>query len=176
MTRDLMYLIGQPGSGKTTLMRATLLHLPTVQVQQPFAHLLFPNGIEIGGIRPGFGGTDMLPMNCQPGVIQWLQNSAFSKVVAEGDRLANDKFFAAMKGNGWNVHVVYLRCDDGLAADRRALRRSAQNVTWIKGRISKVERLSLLWVPAEWVLDAAQPLHELASRLRQHPVVAALAG
>lgn len=168
--RQMMYLIGQPGSGKTTLMRSVFKGVQPIEVLVPFSYVLYPNGIELGGLRPGFGGTDTLALSCQPTVIGWLQTVPFTYVTGEGDRLANDKFFSAVTAQGWELSVVHLDCPDDIAAGRRAARGSNQNAAWVKGRATKVRRLAETWA-TDWVLDARLSPEVLTKRLRAHPVV-----
>lgn len=172
--RHLLYLIGQPGSGKTTLATALFADLP--QVQRPAFHpyppfIEYPGGAQIGVMRSGFGGTDVLPLNCQPNVIAWMQQTGWFYLFAEGDRLANDKFFHACRAAGICLSVVHLDCADELAQERRVGRGSNQNAAWVKGRASKVQRLAEVWVDDAWRLSASSPLDHLVKRLRQHPVI-----
>lgn len=169
--RDMMYLIGQPGAGKTTLMRAVFLDTPATVVRTPFPMTLYPGGVELGESRAQFGGTDALRMDIQPVVAEWLYTTPAGNIVAEGDRLSNDRFFVACVLAGWRLSVVYLRCADEIAAQRRGMRGSSQNAAWVKGRTTKVSRLAEKWVSAEWVLDASLPMDDLANILRRHPAV-----
>ena len=176
--RHLFCLIGQPGSGKTTVVRAGLRGVASRQEFRPVPHLVYRDGIQLGVARWPFGGTDALPMNAQSAVLEWLGNGCkYQAVVAEGDRLANSKFFRAVQAQGWQLTVAMLSCPDALAARRRAQRGgSIQNPAWVKGRITKVCRLAAEWVPPGWWLDAARPAEELGEKLRQHPAFQALRG
>jgi len=172
--RHLLYLICQPGSGKTTLATALFADLP--QVQRPAFHpyppfIEYPGGAQIGVMRSGFGGTDVLPLNCQPNVIAWMQQTGWFHLFAEGDRLANDKFFKACKAAGIGLSVIHLDCPDELAQERRERRGSNQDTAWVKGRASKVRRLAEAWSEDSWRLPAELPLEDLVERLRQHPVI-----
>lgn len=169
--RRLMYLIGQPGSGKTTLLRATLADVPCEQLDKPFALLRYPGGYEVGGIRAGFGGSDVLSLNVQPAVLRWLRALPPCAVLVEGDRLANDKFFVEALLAGYDLSVVWLRCPDPVAQARRDARGSHQDATWLAGRKSKVERLGEAWASSNWILDATLPINTLARTLRAHPAI-----
>lgn len=167
--RPLLYLIGQPGSGKSTLFRTALAGATFTEERQPFLHLDFGGGIELGGRREQFSGTDMLAMNVQPKVIQWLNQTPARAIIAEGDRLANDSFFRAVVSAGWQLRVVLLDCPDAVAAARRAARGSNQNPSWVAGRASKVRRLAVEWVMRSADrLDATRPPAELAEQLRSY--------
>lgn len=171
MVNQLLYLIGQPGAGKSTLF--SKLGLPKGRaLKTPFLHTVYPSGlIQLGGLRETFSGTDTLPMDVQPKVIQWLKLSADdARVIAEGDRLANDLFFRAARSYGWELTAVYLCTPDNVAAQRRAERGSTQNLSWIKGRSTKVANLAKFWCSPQWTLDGGLPVERLAKQLLQHPI------
>ena len=105
----LVYLIGAPGAGKTTLM-AEALGEPSGAQASPIPHLLYPSGVvQIGAVRDAFAGTDALSMNIQPDVLRWLESRPGQVVVGEGDRLSNGGFFAGVAWAGYRLVVVHLR-------------------------------------------------------------------
>lgn len=146
------YFIGEPGAGKTTLVEAlTSGHQPHPQ-DTPVPHIVYGDGgiAQIGRTRGEFAGTDALAMNIQPKVVEWLQQQPYSVLFAEGDRLANDKFFQAVIDAGYELRIIMCEPAAAIAADRRrarafALRRSEQNPQWLKGRQSKVINLARIW-------------------------------
>jgi len=178
----MLYLIGVPGAGKTTLLARALEGVPCTPVAFPFAHRRYPGGILLGAARAGgFGGTDALPMSVQPKVLAWLAGKPppAPVVVAEGDRLANDSFFHAVRALGWDLCVLALDLPPGEAAARRVARAAAlgtrpQNPRWLKGRETKVTTLAARYCPPEFRLDATLPLELLIPILRTHPMLAAL--
>lgn len=151
---DLVYLVGPPGVGKSTVM-SLLTRDCTVQHQatKPFAYdvLLTPEAtraVRLGAIRPdGFSGTDALSMNVQPKVLNWfLSSPPFTLVLGEGDRLGNVKFVEGVLGMGWNVHLICLAATAQELAYRRRARGSNQNPGWMRGRQTKVDNL------VEWAM------------------------
>ncbi len=138
-------------------------------------------GYHLGRKRPGFGGTDALSMSVQPAVLAWLAAARPPYVLAEGDRLGNAKFFAAVLELGYEVRVIRLTVSQVLAAHRRATRASelgvtAQSDAWLKGRITKVANLvaGLGDLVAEVDADG-RPEYVLTEVLRlQDPVVTVL--
>lgn len=140
------YIIGQPGAGKTTLVRALTDGLHKQAVTWPVAHIVYPDvsAIQLGADRDDFGGTDALGMSVQPKALDFLDwaQSNWHGAFAEGDRLANGKFFEAVIALGYELEVIHLDASDELAAARRAARGSTQNEGWVKGRVTKTRRLA----------------------------------
>lgn len=174
----LLYLMGVPGSGKTTLLHAVLGDLPQTIVKPGNGdfrppHTVYPGGAQIGYAEGIFGGTDRLSMNIQPRVLDWMGTAPFPRLIAEGDRLCNASFFAAVIQMGWALSVVWLDTPPILAGQRREARGTRQNRSWVAGRITKIGRLQS-WADAGWRLDGSLPVSELATQLKQHPIVRGL--
>lgn len=142
------YFIGEPGVGKTTLVSALIGERSGYAMREPVPHIVYGDGgiAQIGVARDQFGGTDGLAMNIQPKVVEWLNQQPYSTIFAEGDRLANGKFFRAVEDAGYALRVIVVEAGAAVAADRRAARAAAlgkaQNETWLKGRQSKVLTLA----------------------------------
>lgn len=140
-----LYIIGEPGAGKSTLVAAMTRGLAAAAVDQPFAHRLYAglDLIELGKRREDFSGTDALPMNVQPAVEEFLSSGKPPRyLLAEGDRLGNGKFFAFLRKIGYSLRIVYLDAA-GAALERRIQRGSSQNDAWLRGRATKVKRLAM---------------------------------
>lgn len=149
------YIVGEPGVGKTTLMRALLTdtyHRGTaVRLRgnlwaEPLGALAVPDsrqqqGWHLGRPRDKFGGTDALAMNVQPDAVNWAESVADDGLVVygEGDRLGNATFLRALAERG-PLCLIELRGPDIAAAQREA-RGSRQNPGWVRGRATHVTRL-----------------------------------
>lgn len=179
MSIQLLYLIGSPGSGKSTLFAELLkglecrIGLRSSDNPVP-PHVVYPgHAVQLGAVRESFSGTDAMAMNVQPSVLKWLMpmNYFYSglPVIAEGDRLANAAFFNQVVANGVNLSVLLMDCPEEEAVRRRAARGSNQNPSWLKGRVTKVQRLSDSFVLPKNRLDATLPVAELALQVKQHP-------
>ena len=160
---DALYIIGEPGVGKSTLVEHLTRDLPFEETDSPFPMRVYDCGVtELGRRRPEFSGTDALGMAVQPKVEAYLEGMKPGLLLAEGDRLANEKFFVALQRFGYQLHVVAL-IGMGAAAKRRLERGSKQDVSWLRGRQTKVRNLIESWATAG--LDATQPVEELAAAL-----------
>lgn len=146
MTDRLLYFIGAPGSGKSTLVAKMTEHLTrehvTASDANPVAHdkLLFLDGVvagaEIGVRRERFGGTDALPASIIEKAIPWIETQPYELIIAEGARLANKRFLTAAAKAGYEVHLGMV--DHADVAEWRSNRaialKHAQNPAWVKGR------------------------------------------
>ncbi len=145
----LVYVIGIPGSGKSTAVRLALAGRDPGVKPEPVPHVCWYDGDEeepgivtVERLRHGFSGTDSLAMSIQPAAINWLARSPYARVLAEGDRLGNAKFFDAMGFAGVDLCIAWLDTPLDVAAERRAERGSSQNEAWVKGRVTKVLNLA----------------------------------
>jgi len=170
MTRQFLYILGEPGIGKSALMAELTAHLAPLPQASPMAHILWleagePQFAELGARRAnGFSGTDALPMGIQPKAVEWMQQRPYRSILAEGDRLANDGFFTAVERAGYELTVVYMH--GTVAAERRRARGSRQNESWVRGRITKTQGLAERWPgPHLWVDGKSSA--ELATELRK---------
>lgn len=143
--KTLIYLIGEPGAGKSTAMRKATEHLGRHPQQAPFAHDLLVSdasivAVELGKRRPTFSGTDALPMNVITKAERFLHETLAPVVLAEGARLACKRFLEASVAAGYRTHLVYLTTPH--AAAQRAARPGEQKDSWVKGAATRAENLA----------------------------------
>lgn len=153
MTHRMIYLVGAPGSGKSTLMAKLTSHLerqPIAPPDTPVAHDLLRfldgeiAGAEIGRRRALFGGTDALPASIIEKAIPWVQGQPYELLLAEGARLANRRFLLAAVEAGYVVHLAYLnhpQIEEWRAA-RSAEVGKVQDAAWVKGRATAMSKLA----------------------------------
>jgi chloramphenicol 3-O-phosphotransferase len=147
MVKRVVYLIGEPGSGKTTLMRELMAPYEPTLHAKPFMHISYEHPtervVQIGRDRGTFSGTDALSMGVQPLALAWLPWCDYDTILAEGDRLANDAFFKASEAAGGLI-LVHIDTPAVVCAARRA-ERGNQNESWVQGRITKTQKLLAKW-------------------------------
>lgn len=149
--KELLYILGEPGSGKSTLMAALTdgVRLGGIAADGTLAFKVFdtaPPVVELGADRESFSGTDALPMNVQPHAVDWIAHNPYQYVVAEGDRLANEGFLRAAEESGYRLRIAVLIVSKQTLKMRRqdrafALGVKPQNETWLKGRETKLNNL-----------------------------------
>lgn len=143
-----IYLIGEPGVGKTTTMRALLTRFQVAEAQklqgqlwaEPLYDANFLVGYHLGKRRSIFSGTDALSMSVCPTAINWLETTQPLPqwLLGEGSRLSTPKFLEVLHRKT-DFLLVLLQAAN--AETRRESRGSSQNATWIRGRVTQANNL-----------------------------------
>jgi len=140
-------IFGEPGSGKTTLMKKIMEHFNIGKdINDSFKLVPYHqkgNLYILGKYEEGevFGGTDRMSMAVQPEAIKFLdQLPKDSVVIFEGDRLCTSSFLENCNAK-YELSMVYLKTRRETRKNRYAERGSNQNETWLAGRESKVSNI-----------------------------------
>jgi energy-coupling factor transporter ATP-binding protein EcfA2 len=174
-----LYLIGPPGAGKSTLMRALVDGydaepiradgVPAIEYRDENGGLV---GAQLGANRETFSGTDALGMAIMPRAIDLVRTAPWPFLLGEGDRLASVKFLMALVDAEYAVTLALVDGADDLLAERRAARGSSQDEAWVRGRATKARNLADEWdrlgVAAHrrtYRMSAETPTAEAAHRL-----------
>lgn len=163
MINELLYLVGAPGVGKSSVARelrapwdAEVVRggpVPHVRLRHPVSGRLA--GLELGVPRPQFPGTDALAMDVGPRALQWLSTSYAPFALGEGARLATQPFIGGLARAGVAVTLVRLTADQELLDERWRARGAKQNPSWRKGAATRALRLG------DWFGDA---MHSFPAR------------
>lgn len=136
LTRSL-YILGGPGTGKSTLMAQALRGWTPGPYQkwttrEMFGHYLsnpeLGSGAYLGHLRPEYPGTDALSLSVAPQALLWLQALpllGLDWVFGEGARLSHLGFLSAL-AESTDLTVVHLQVDPEEGARRRAGRSGKQ--------------------------------------------------
>lgn len=156
----LLYIVGPPGAGKSTLMAELTRECDRLSATGPVPHDLLCRprdddqnadvAVEIGKRRENFSGTDALGMSIQPKAVAWIKTRPHSLVLGEGARLGTTGFLMAARNTGYRVILVHLGAPDDVLSQRRAQRGSKQNESWMQGATTRSRRLTeRMWLDAE---------------------------
>jgi len=151
MTHRMIYLVGQPGAGKSTLMHTLLGRFDLLAREEPVPHMCLIDrttgtivGAEIGRRREAFSGTDALASAIIDKAVPWVLSRPYPLLVAEGARLGNKRFLESAIEAGYDVTLGLL--DHDQAEEWRAIRskqlKRTQNESWVTGRRSASRNLA----------------------------------
>lgn len=137
---------GEPGSGKTTLMKEILAAKEWKKCYEDYKlvpYLQYQNCYILGKYDEGetFSGTDRMSMAVQPEAVKFLASLPPSAIVVyEGDRLFNISFLEHCVDH-YDCEIIYLETDKTIREERYKQRGSEQNKTWLQGRQTKISNI-----------------------------------
>jgi hypothetical protein len=161
-----LWIVGEPGVGKTTLVRE-FLHGRELRYE-PSPKWTWSGDWNLAGHYKGdtFDGADQLSTNVMPILDVWEKKYLpMAKVsVFDGDRFsfkgALDRISALAR-----ARVLLLVAPPEVAAARRKQRGSNQNEQWVKGRKTKSETFAFSFAEEDrLVLDATEAPEKLAAK------------
>lgn len=150
--RQLIYLVGAPGAGKSTLMRELTRRWNRTPAPEGMTrdYLIDPltsslEAVELGKRRSAFSGTDALGQSVIEIAIPWMiEQTETDLVFAEGARLGNRRFLTTCAATGYAVilgHLDHSDTEAWRAARARELGRE-QNPSWVRGRATAARNLA----------------------------------
>jgi hypothetical protein len=138
------YMIGMPGTGKTTLMNAIRTNISKSWEKERVVDLLDTErsgNIRILGKYDGEGvyaGTDRLSMAVAPKAIEWIKTKPDEIIIGEGDRLNSREFFRTC---GDDLTIIHLTVSDKTREKRYKERGSNQSDKFIQTTKTKCKNV-----------------------------------
>lgn len=141
-----LFLLGAPGVGKTSLARRllwsggrepTLLHRP----KWSFTDMVCAAGHYRGEL---FDGADTIPYNGAKAVLEWWSHQfrTWPLTVFDGDRMSTKGTLEFLDRFNMQRYAILLQASPLDLIARRLERGSNQNPAWVKGRETKSERFA----------------------------------
>jgi shikimate kinase len=138
-----VYLIGLPGSGKSTVMKEFMSRFEGWTSDRPVNLLdthISGNIRVLGKYEEGetFSGTDRLSMAVCPEAVKFVSGKPNEVIVGEGDRLNNKTFFSSC---GDDLTILHLTVSDAERERRYTERGSSQPERFISTVRTKVQNI-----------------------------------
>jgi broad-specificity NMP kinase len=145
--RKIIAIGGEPGTGKTTLVRKFMEPL-TWEAVEPvkLVSAMYCKDKDLyvlGKYEEGetFAGTDRLSMAVQPAVKEFVESTT-SNILFEGDRVFNQSFLEFLSEQpNTELDIIFLVAEPDTLRARYADRGSDQSEVFLKGRKTKYENL-----------------------------------
>lgn len=145
--RQIIAIGGEPGTGKTTLVRNFISTIDDWQKVEPIKLLpsMYSQAKDcylFGKYEDGevFAGTDKLSMAVQPNAIEFVKNTQ-SNIIFEGDRLFNQSFLEFLMTQPGDLTVLFLKTSESVLRERYEQRGSNQSEQFLRGRKTKYSNL-----------------------------------
>lgn len=145
--RKVIAVIGEPGTGKTTLFREFMKGYAWENVE-PVKLVSSMYSKELGLYVLGkyeegevFAGTDRLSMAVAPAAVEFVENSN-DNILFEGDRLTSSKFFDfVLSDPNTELNIIILTVPKPIMEERYKERGSNQSETFLRGRKTKIDNI-----------------------------------
>ena len=138
---SVVYVVGGPATGKTTLVRSFLDKFYLYLIPKP-KWTISGHVCAAGHYGNGkFDGADTIPFNGAMDALRfWKENDAFrcNLTFLDGDRMSNQKSLKYVSSFS-QVICIHLSLDEEVRL-MRSKSRSNQNEAWAKGRVTKSRR------------------------------------
>ena len=171
MTPTVLWVVGEPGAGKTTLVSRLIDNKRTLHPKPKWT--IGPRTAAVGHYTGGkFDGADTVPYNgVEQALVFWrecLQDRSLT--IFDGDRFSNAgvvDWFRDLKKEPTLLRCIHFVIPPEEGLRRRQQRGTTQNPVWVKGRITKAARFAATAFTHDVLeLDAREPPSSLLARAK----------
>lgn len=166
-----VWVVGEPGAGKTTLVRRLLPTGSAPVVAGKVKWTIGPGACAAGTYTGApFDGADTVPYDGAKACLEWWRDASLARrcplTILDGERFSNATVVKWFQDNAPGVRLVCVFVETIHAASRRAARGSKQNATWVKGRASKARNFAVSFPGDKFCVDSSLKPDELAAAVR----------
>lgn len=170
MRRMVLWIVGEPGIGKTTIARMLLEShwRRDLEIISPKWTGFGPDMCAAGWWRgEKFDGADTLPISqIKLALPYWRDHMSHRVAVIDGDKLSNSGAVQVANEMGARMACVLLT-GVSEAIDRRLVRGTAQNEKWIDGRRTKARNFHHRFPRARYTFGATLGTDKLLTLLQE---------
>jgi thymidylate kinase len=175
-SRRLLLLVGETGSGKSTVVSSLVNGWTPQQRYQPVAHVEWLQNdncrlvtLERYDQKRQFAGTDSLALNAHPSYVAALciDNWAYRPVLGEGNRLATLKFLQVARSHDWDAILAFLHTPPDVCEQRRSQRDHPFKPSFVKNTRTRADNLFMAWDGEKLMLDGNQKPELLAAQVAE---------
>ena len=145
-----VFVVGAPGVGKTTLLEGLLDVFNTYEIEKPKWTISDPFALVGHYQKKTFGGGDTLGYTQGGEAVDYMLHELIQKpelkyLFLDGDRMSTKSILKQVREAGIKPFCWFMTATDKALADRCSNRGSSQNPTWAKGRKTKAQNFASLF-------------------------------